>query len=80
MQGTIKTIYGGSIMRTIEYKIIEALNGGNGVKNLSCRDCVEVDGGTKNIIYGTVCCFGTTRKIFIIFQHADGTLKQQKAD
>ena len=34
-------------MRTIEEKIIEALNGGNGVKNLSCRDCVEVDGNTK---------------------------------
>ena len=34
-------------MRTIEDKIIEALNGGNGVKNLSCRDRVEVDGDTK---------------------------------
>ena len=34
-------------MRTIEEKIIDALNGSNGVKNLSCRDCVEVDGGTK---------------------------------
>ena len=34
-------------MRTIEEKIIDALNGGNGVKNLSCRDCVEVDGNTK---------------------------------
>ena len=36
-------------MRTIEEKIIEALNGGNGegLKNLSCRDCVEVDGNTK---------------------------------
>ena len=34
-------------MRTIEEKIIEALNGGNGVKNFSCRDRVEVDGGTK---------------------------------
>ena len=34
-------------MRTIEDKIIDALNGGNGVKNLSCRDRVEVDGGTK---------------------------------
>ena len=34
-------------MRTIEEKIIETLNGGNGVKNLSCRDRVEVDGGTK---------------------------------
>ena len=34
-------------MRTIEDKIIEALNGGNGVKNLSCRDRVEVDGNTK---------------------------------
>ena len=34
-------------MRTIEDKIIEALNGGNGVKNFSCRDRVEVDGNTK---------------------------------
>ena len=34
-------------MRTIEEKIIDALNGDNGVKNLSCRDCVEVNGGTK---------------------------------
>ena len=34
-------------MRAIEEKIIQALNGGNGIKNLSCRDCVEVDGGTK---------------------------------
>lgn len=34
-------------MRTIEEKIIEALNGSNGVKNLSGRDCVEVDGSTK---------------------------------
>ena len=37
-------------MRTIEEKIIDTLNGcnGEGVKNLSCRDCVEVDGNTKN--------------------------------
>ena len=34
-------------MRTIEEKIIQTLNGSNGVKNLSCRDRVEVDGGTK---------------------------------
>lgn len=36
-------------MRTIEEKIIETLNGcnGEGLKNLSCRDCVEVDGNTK---------------------------------
>lgn len=36
-------------MRTIEDKIIETLNGcnGEGLKKLSCRDCVEVDGGTK---------------------------------
>ena len=36
-------------MRAIEEKIIDALNGcnGEGVKNLSCRDCVEVDGGTQ---------------------------------
>ena len=35
-------------MRTIEEKIIETLNGSNGVKNLSCRDRVIVHGGTKN--------------------------------
>lgn len=35
-------------MRTVEEKIIDALNGSNGVKKLSCRDCVEVNGGTKN--------------------------------
>ena len=36
-------------MRTIEDKIIDALNGcnGEGVKNLSCRDRVELDGNTK---------------------------------
>ena len=36
-------------MRTIEEKIIETLNGcyGEGLKNLSCRDSVEVNGGTK---------------------------------
>ena len=34
-------------MRTIEEKIIETLNGSNGVKNLSCRDRVEVNGSTK---------------------------------
>ena len=35
-------------MRNIEEKIIDALNGSNGVKNLSCRDRLEVNGGTKN--------------------------------
>ena len=36
-------------MRKIEEKIIDALNGSNGegVKNLSCRDRVEVDENTK---------------------------------
>ena len=36
-------------MRTIEEKIIETLNGcnGEGLKKLSCRDCVEVNGDTK---------------------------------
>ena len=36
-------------MRAIEEKIIETLNGCNGesVKDLSCRDRVEVDGSTK---------------------------------
>ena len=37
-------------MRTIEEKIIDTLNGcnGEGVKSLTCRDRVEVDGNTKN--------------------------------
>ena len=34
-------------MRTTEEKIIQTLNGGNGIKNLTCRDRVEVDGDTK---------------------------------
>ena len=36
-------------MRAIEEKIIQALRGwnGEGLKNLSCRDCVEVDGNTR---------------------------------
>ena len=36
-------------MRTIEEKIIETLNGcnGEGVRKLSCRDCVEVDGNAR---------------------------------
>ena len=34
-------------MRIIEEKTIKALNGGNGVKNLSCRDRVEADGSIK---------------------------------
>ena len=36
-------------MRTIEDKIIDALNGcnGEGVKNISCRDRVEMDGNTR---------------------------------
>lgn len=36
-------------MRKIEEKIIQALSGwdGEGLKNLSCRDSVEVDGNTK---------------------------------
>ena len=36
-------------MKTIEEKIIETLNGcnGEGVKKLSCRDRVEVNGNTK---------------------------------
>lgn len=36
-------------MRTVEEKIIEALRGcnGEGIKKLTCRDCVEVDKSTK---------------------------------
>ena len=35
-------------MRKIEEKIIATLCSGEGAKKLSCRDCVEVDGNTKN--------------------------------
>ena len=35
-------------MRKIEEKIIATLCSGEGVKKLSRRDCVEVDGNTKN--------------------------------
>lgn len=35
-------------MRKIEEKIVATLCGGEGAKKLSCRDCVEVDGNTKN--------------------------------
>ena len=45
-------------MRTIEEKIIDALNGSNEVKNLSCRDCVEVDGGTKKYYLWDSLLFG----------------------
>lgn len=36
-------------MRTIEEKIIQTLRGwnGEGLKNLSCRDTVEIEGNTK---------------------------------
>ena len=34
-------------MRKIEEKIVNALNGNNGVKKLSCRDCVEVNGDNR---------------------------------
>ena len=45
----MKTIYGGFAMRAVEEKIIQALRGcsGEGLKKLSCRDSVEVDGGTR---------------------------------
>ena len=38
-------------MRAIDEKIIQALRGwnGEGLKNLSCRDRVEVDGNTKKL-------------------------------
>ena len=35
-------------MRKIEEKIVATLCSGEGAKKLSCRDCVEVDGNTKN--------------------------------
>lgn len=35
-------------MRTVEEKIIQALRNGEGARNLSCRDRVEVNGSTKN--------------------------------
>ena len=51
-------------MRTIEEKIIETLNGcnGEGVKNLSCRDCVEVDGNTKKYYLWDNLIFEYNRK------------------
>ena len=46
-------------MRTIEGKIIQALRGwnGEGVKNLSCRDRVELDGNTRKYYLWTSLLF-----------------------
>ena len=51
-------------MRTIEGKIIDALNGcnGEGLKKLSCRDCVEVNGGTKKYYLWNNIIFEYNRK------------------
>ena len=52
-------------MRTIEEKIIDALNGSNGVKNLSCRDRVEVDGGTKKYyLWGSLLFWNDAENIY----------------
>lgn len=54
-------------MKTIEDKIIETLNGcnGEGVKNLSCRDCVEVDGGTKKYyLWGSLLFWNDSENIY----------------
>ena len=40
-------VQGGFKMKAVEEKIIQTLRGNNGVKQLSCRDSVEVDGGTR---------------------------------
>lgn len=52
-------------MRTIEEKIIETLNGSNGVKNLSCRDRVEVDGNTKKYyLWGSLLFWNDSENIY----------------
>ena len=54
-------------MRTIEEKIIETLNGcnGEGVKNLSCRDCVEVNGGTKKYyLWGSLLFWNDAENVY----------------
>ena len=52
-------------MKTIEKKIIQALNGGNGVKSLSCRDHVEVDGGTrKYYLWGSLLFWNDAENIY----------------
>ena len=46
-------------MRTVEEKIIQALRGcnGEGLKKLSCRDSVEVDGNTRKYYLWTSLLF-----------------------
>lgn len=54
-------------MRTIEEKIIETLNGcnGEGLKNLSCRDCVEVNGGTKKYyLWGSLLFWNDAENVY----------------
>lgn len=54
-------------MRTIEEKIIETLNGcnGEGVKQLSCRDRVEVDGNTKKYyLWGSLLFWNDAENIY----------------
>ena len=54
-------------MRTIEGKIIETLNGcnGEGVKQLSCRDRVEVDGNTKKYyLWGSLLFWNDAENIY----------------
>lgn len=54
-------------MRTIEKKIIDALNGGygEGIKNLSCRDHVKVDGNTrKYYLWGSLLFWNDSENIY----------------
>ena len=54
-------------MRTVEEKIIQTLNGcnGEGLKNLSCRDCVEVNGGTKKYyLWGSLLFWNDAENVY----------------
>ena len=54
-------------MRTIEEKIIETLRGcnGEGVKNLSCRDRVEVDGNIKKYyLWGSLLFWNDAENVY----------------
>lgn len=68
-------------MRTIEEKIIGTLNGcnGEGLKNFLAVIAWKWMEKQKTITYGIVCCFGTIRKIIIVFLHAGTIQKLQKA-
>ena len=54
-------------MRAIEEKIIDALNGcnGEGVKNLSCRDRVVVDGNTSRYyLWGSLLFWNDSANVY----------------